>query len=272
MRSPLRYPGGKAKFAGYFADIIREKGIQDPIFVEPYCGGAGAAVKLLLSGVVRKIYLNDKDRSIYAFWHCVRNESERLVRKIRRTPITLEEFDKQRSVQAKKGTVDRFSLGFSTLFLNRTAFSGVITGGPIGGRKQSGTYTLDCRFNRVEIARRVQHIARYRKQIRIFKKDAEVFLHLPTIKNLPKNRTIFYIDPPYFEKGALLYQNNYLLGDHERIEKLLRRYNKDVYVSYDNCEEIRNIYSHTRWHKKKIKVPHCAGQFKVGREILLHKN
>ena len=67
-------------------------------------------------------------------------ESERLVRKIGRTDVTLEEFDRQKSVQAKKGAVDRFSLGFSTLFLNRTTFSGIITGGPIVGREQLGTY------------------------------------------------------------------------------------------------------------------------------------
>ncbi|MCY4577268.1 MAG: DNA adenine methylase [Candidatus Kaiserbacteria bacterium] len=266
-KSPLRYPGGKAKFSGYFADILKKKDIQSPMFVEPYCGGAGAAIKLLLSGMVGKIYLNDIDRSIYAFWHSVRNENERLVRKIMKTLITLDEFDKQKVIQSKKDSVDLFTLGFSTLFLNRTTFSGIISGGPIGGRKQSGAYLLDCRFNRREIARRVQRIGEYKKQIRIFNKDAEDFLNLSTINNLPKERAIFYVDPPYVEKGPSLYLSIYTLEDHAKIEKLLRGCDKHVYVSYDDCKEIREIYS--KWSKQKVVVPHHAGQFKMGKEVIL---
>ena len=241
--------------------------MQNPIFVEPYCGGAGAAMKLLLSGMVEKIYLNDIDRSIYAFWHSVLNENEQLVRKIMGTLITLDEFDRQKVVQSKKDSVDLFTLGFSTLFLNRTTFSGVISGGPIGGRKQSSMYSLDCRFNQREIAERIQRIGKYEKQIRIFNKDAEDFLNLRTISNLPKKRTIFYADPPYVKKGSFLYLNTYDLEDHARIEKLLRGYNKHIYVSYDDCEEIQRIYN--QWDKQKITMPHCAGTFKMGKEIIL---
>ena len=268
-KSPLRYPGGKAKFAKYFADIISEKGMQNSNFVEPYCGGAGAAVKLLLSGVVKKIYLNDIDRSIYAFWHSVLNENKRLAQKIKRTAITLDEFDKQKSIQTRKDKVGLFTLGFSTLFLNRTAFSGIISGGPIGGRKQLGPYPLDCRFNKLEILKRVQNIGEYKKNIRIFNKDAKDFLNLPTIRKLPKEETIFYIDPPYFGKGPLLYWNTYTIEGHEDIEKLLRKYKKYIYISYDNCPEIQNIYNNRRWKKRKINIPHCAGKFKVGKEIIL---
>ena len=267
MKTPLRYPGGKAKFAKYFAGILKDKDVQSPIFVEPYCGGAGAAIVLLLSGLVRKIYLNDVDRSIYAFWHSVLHDSERLVRKIQRTPITLDEFDKQKSIQKRKADADLFVLGFSTLFLNRTTFSGIISGGPIGGRRQVSQYKLDCRFNKEDIIERIRNIAKHKKNIRIFNKDAEKFLRLPTMVNLPKEKAIFYIDPPYLQKGVLLYQNNYLIEDHEKIEKFLREYDKDVYVSYDDCKDIREIYA--AWDTKKMRVPHCAGQFKVGRELML---
>ena len=269
MKTPLRYPGGKAKFFDYFVALLESRDVQNPIFVEPYCGGAGAAIKLLLTGKVKNIYLNDADRSIYAFWHTVLHDCDRLVRKVYRAPITLDMFYKQKHVQTEKKVASLFDLGFSTLFLNRTAFSGVISGGPIGGRKQSGRYRLDCRFNKRDIAKRVRDIARHRKNIRIFNKDAEDFLQLSQIEKLPKERTVFYMDPPYFEKGALLYQNNYALEDHRRIEKFLRDYDKDVYVSYDDCKEIRKIYA--MWNKRKVKVPHCAGRFKVGQEVILCK-
>ena len=267
MRTPLRYPGGKTRFSVRFSQIIEESKIDNPIFVEPYCGGAGAAITLLLTDKVKEIYLNDADRSIYAFWHTVLNDSERLIRKMHRMPVTLAMFDKQKSVQAKKNVAKLFDLGFSTLFLNRTAFSGVISGGPIGGRKQSGSYRLDCRFNKKEIAKRIRGITRRRASIEIFNKDAEDFLQLPKIVKLPKEKTIFYMDPPYLEKGALLYQNNYLLEDHKRIERFLRTYDKNIYVSYDDCREIRKIYA--AWNKRRVRVPHRAGKFKIGREVIL---
>ncbi len=270
MKTPLRYPGGKAKFFNYFVALLESKNVQNPIFVEPYCGGAGAAIKLLLTGKVKAIYLNDADRSIYAFWHAVLNDCDRLVRKMYRTPVTLDTFDKQKDVQARKGAVSLFDLGFSTLFLNRTAFSGVISGGPIGGRKQTSKYRLDCRFNKKNIAERIRDIARHKGSIEIFNKDAEDFLRLSRIEKLPKEKTIFYMDPPYFEKGVLLYQNNYLLEDHKRIERFLRNYDKNVYVSYDDCKEIRKIYA--VWNKNRVKVPHCAGRFKMGQEVILCKS
>ena len=68
--SPLRYPGGKNKLAGFIAKICTDNNINGH-YVEPYAGGASVALFLLLEGFVKKITINDKDRSLYAFWHCV---------------------------------------------------------------------------------------------------------------------------------------------------------------------------------------------------------
>ena len=268
-KTPLRYPGGKAKFTRYFVDFLKKENIRDGIFVEPFCGGAGAAINLLLCGEVSQIYINDIDRSIYAFWHSVLNDSGRLIRKIKRTLITLEEFDKQKKVQVEKSQSDLFDLGFSTFFLNRTTFSGIISGGPIGGRSQSGGYKLDCRFNKEDLVKRIENIAKHRKHVRVFNKDAKDFLNLRTIKKLPRSKTIFYVDPPYFEKGVLLYQDNFDILKHKELEKVLRSYGKYMCVSYDNCKEIKDIYA--SWYKHEVDVPHCAGKFKIGKEIILQR-
>lgn len=50
--SPLRYPGGKAALAGFFADIIEALGIEDARYIEPYAGGVGAGIALLREGIV----------------------------------------------------------------------------------------------------------------------------------------------------------------------------------------------------------------------------
>ena len=269
MKTPLRYPGGKAKFAPYFSNFIDEMGIKDAIFVEPFCGGAGAAIKLLLARKVKKIYINDFDRSIYAFWHTILNDSEKIIKKIRRAPVTIEQFDKQRLIQKRKDSVDLFTLGFSTFFLNRTAFSGVLTGGPIGGRAQNGPYMLGCRFNKEDLIQRIRLLSRHKKQIKIFNKDAIDFLTVFVIKKLPKSKTIFYIDPPYFEKGVYLYKNSYSTENHKVLESTLRETKKTIFVSYDNRKEIKEIYS--SWQSHLVDVPHFAGKYKLAKEIIFYK-
>ena len=77
--TPLRYPGGKNALAGYLREVIKANGLRDPNYVEPYCGGAGAALNLLFSEVVSDIYLNDIDLAIYSFWrYCISKPEEAL--------------------------------------------------------------------------------------------------------------------------------------------------------------------------------------------------
>ena len=62
--------------------------------LEPFAGGASVALTLLFQEYVNKVIINDLDRSIYAFWHVVINDTERLCRRIADTAITVEEWEK----------------------------------------------------------------------------------------------------------------------------------------------------------------------------------
>lgn len=46
-------------------------------YAEPFAGGAGLALHLLMDDYVDRIYINDLDKSVYAFWHVMvtRNEA-----------------------------------------------------------------------------------------------------------------------------------------------------------------------------------------------------
>ena len=66
--SPLRYPGGKAALAGFFADIIDTLEVDHARYIEPYAGGAGAGIALLREGVVEELVINDIDPAVHAFW------------------------------------------------------------------------------------------------------------------------------------------------------------------------------------------------------------
>ncbi len=236
--SPLRYPGGKTSLLPFFEKIIEDNSLKKITYIEPFAGGAGAALALLLSDRVDRIVINDLDKAIYSFWQSSVFSSTKFIKKIRVIPATVSEWKKQRAIY-NDPKASLFDLGFATFFLNRTNISGILDGGPIGGLKQKSKYKIDARFNKDILIKRIQHIALYKDKISIFNKDG---LRLIS-KYLNKKNTFIYLDPPYFEKGATLYLNHYKNEDHEALAKKLNS-SPDAFwlLTYDNKKEIKSLY------------------------------
>jgi len=98
---------------------------------------------LLFNGHVKEITINDYDKAIYAFWFSVLYDTKRLCRKIENTEVSMENWRYQKKIQNNKANVkDLLRLGFSTFFLNRTNYSGIIDGGMIGGISQMESIKL----------------------------------------------------------------------------------------------------------------------------------
>lgn len=265
LYSPLRYPGGKNKLSAFIAKICIDNGINGH-YIEPYSGGASVALFLLIEGYVQRITINDKDRSIYAFWHSVLNKTNQLCDLIQNAELTVEEWKKQKLIQKDKKTADLLLLGFSTFYLNRTNRSGIINGGLMGGINQTGNYLMDCRFNKIDLINRIRTIAKRKKQIRLYKKDAIKLIDKITIEAEDDN-AIFYFDPPYYLKASSLYMNHYKDDNHKIVsEKIQSIDNVKWIVSYDNVPKIRELYSNC--HKKEFSFKHTAYESRVGKEIL----
>lgn len=241
--SPLRYPGGKGRLTQFVADLIELNGLTGGHYVEPYAGGAGIAISLLYLEYVSQIHLNDLNPSVYAFWKAVRDDPDALCRLIETTPVTPDEWRRQRAVQTAVSP-DPLDLGFSTFFLNRTSRSGILTGGMIGGKEQAGDWKLDARYNRPELSRRIQKIASYAPRIKLYNENAADFI-ATTLAAVP-TKALVYLDPPYYVKGSKLYQNHYGHEDHREISELVGGIKQSWIVSYDNAEPIRTFYGSYR--------------------------
>ena len=76
--TPLRYPGGKGKLSFHLKDIIKLNRFYDKNYIEPFAGGAGVALELLLEENVRKIHINDIDIAVYSFWSSVLHDTDKL--------------------------------------------------------------------------------------------------------------------------------------------------------------------------------------------------
>jgi len=263
--SPLRYPGGKNKLSKFVASICIKNNINGH-YVEPYAGGASVSLYLLINGYVKEITINDLDNAIYAFWYSVLYDTDRLCNKIKNTDITINNWKKQKEIHKNKDNEnDLLKLGFATLFLNRTNYSGIIDGGMIGGINQTGDYKIDCRFNKKEIIERIKLIAQHKKSINLYNDDA-----LKLIKRVQKkdtDNTIFYFDPPYYLKGPSLYMSHYKYDDHKEVsEEIQKIKNINWIVSYDNTPAIKKLYIDSK--KKEYSFFHTAYEIREGKEIL----
>lgn len=247
--SPLRYPGGKSQLTPFVVEVLRTNNLFDCTYVEPFAGGAGIAWTLLLSGYVSEVWINDFDPAIHAFWHAVLNNTDELCDRIEQTPVTIEEWHRQRAIQAKS-TTSQLDLGYSTFFLNRTNRSGILKGGVIGGLQQTGVYLIGCRFNKIDLVAKIRRIAMYRDQVRLTRMDAEQFIKREFKKLSP--HALVNVDPPYYRRGPELYCSFYVHQDHAMLADAVRGIKQPWMLTYDDTPEIRLMYEGLPTHSKEL--------------------
>jgi DNA adenine methylase len=263
--TPLRYPGGKSQMTPFVINLLKENDFFYGEYAEPFAGGCGIAMTLLLNDFVSRVYLNDIDPAIYAFWASVLRHTDELCELVETTDVTLEERDRQRAVflGEKKGTV--VARGFATLFLNRTNRSGILRGGVIGGKDQKGEYKLDCRFNRDDLVRKIRRIGANRDKVALSRLDAVTFLR--TVIPRSHEKTLVNLDPPYFKRGPELYTNFYEPSDHAQLAKEVAALRRRWIVTYDDAPEIRKLYS--RYPTFSSSLNYFAQEKRVGQELLV---
>ena len=240
-RTPLRYPGGKQKLTPFFREILAENDLIGGCYVEPYSGGAGVAMELLLSDDINRTHLNDVSPHIFSFWTAILENTREFCNRIFTASLTVEEWKSHREVVSNPGGHSALDLGFSTFFLNRCNRSGVLTGGVIGGLSQEGRWKIDARFSRNELIQRIEAIAARKDNISLSNEDAEKYLK-SGLSKLPR-KTLVYCDPPYFARSDRLYLNRYQESDHQRIAKVIINMPRRWVVSYDSHPEIARFYA-----------------------------
>lgn len=266
--SPLRYPGGKLKVVDYLKQLLEVNDLCGGTYIEPYAGGASVALSLLFSKHASSIKINDIDRSIYAFWYCVLNETDALCRIISDTPVTMDVWQAQHELQKHKDEVGLLELGFSTFFLNRTNRSGILNGGVIGGKNQDGNFKMDVRFNKADLIERIERVAGYADLIELTSMDAvELIKHY---KRTPAQKTFCYLDPPYYVKGRDLYLNYYNDDDHRAIAQAIKKYKGKWIISYDAVPFLKDLYKDYR--QQEYYLSYSAGNPSKGKELMVYSD
>jgi DNA adenine methylase len=263
--SPLRYPGGKSSLTDFFTRLIELNFDQKPRYVEPYAGGAGAAIALLLTGRVSDIVINDLDPAMWSLWASMVEDADRFQKRVRETPVTLEQWRRQKDVYALGlNGADRFDLGFATFFLNRTNRSGVLNAGVIGGKAQSGSYRIDARYNKATLLHRLARIGAVRDSIEVRNMDGRMLIE----EMRASSSTLLYADPPYFDKGSFLYLNSFTDAQHTSLGETLNKGSQAKWVlTYDDVPAIQAIYKHRR--SQTFSLHYSAHKPGMARELMV---
>lgn len=85
--------------------------------------------------------------------------------------LNISEWQRQHSIYVTQQKKYTYELGFAAFYLNRTNRSGMIKGGVIGGKEQSGKWTMGVRFRQEQLSERIREIAGRKSQIRLYDKD-----------------------------------------------------------------------------------------------------
>jgi len=263
--SPLRYPGGKGKIAPYIKSLLLDNDLIGIDYGEPYAGGASVALSLLYEDYADTIHINDLNRGVYSFWRSALENTDELCGMILDTPLTMDEWHIQRDI-SRTANSSTMSLGFATFYMNRTNRSGIIGGGVVGGKSQSGYWKLDARFNRDDLVQRVQKVGRHSSRIALTNLDAVDFLKSWSGKGLSSGSFI-YLDPPYFVKGRGLYDNYYDPQDHAAVAKVVGSLSCPWLVSYDAAAEIVELYG--KYPSIRYSLRYSAAERGQGSEIMV---
>lgn len=265
MHSPLRYPGGKSDFLATAIEIFVGAGFEGTPVVEPYAGSAAVSLGLLDFGLTPNVLLVERDPILYAFWNAVFEKTDELITAFQETPITLESWRKlQPLLQIEKPTKSRIvEMGLAALFFNRANFSGILNAGPIGGKEQRSKYKIDCRTNKDEIISRLLALAMLADKVDTKFDDA-----INVIKNSGKVKNrFFYLDPPYFDKGELLYRYFYGVREHKELSKALMSAKSPWLLSYDDHHVIEFLYAES--YVSRMAFRYSARSPKNHQELLI---
>lgn len=245
----IRYPGSKRKLAqqirNSFPDEMRLALWADAAkweYREPFFGAGAIGFDVLGTIPMQsRVVLNDKDYGIVSMWNAVLRTPKELIAMIRGFTPAAERFYEFKE-QDGRVDMDPVRTGFQKLALHQMSVSGfgAMSGGPLGGKDQeNATYRVDCRWNPERL---VQHTLKCHQLLSKFKRLEITCRDFGEILKDAGTHSFVYLDPPYVEKGGILYKHNMSDADHRRLAGLLKTARFHWALSYDDHPLVRDLY------------------------------
>ena len=256
-----RYPGGKTKLARPILARLNPDRVVD--YREPFVGGGAVGLRMMTTSNAN-CWFNDLDPTVYALWQAVAHHSYELKRAIREFNPSVAEFRRIKSdfLSGAPTTASKVvRVACDKLAMQAMSFSGlgVMSHSPVGGWSQHHP-TIGSRWLPESLCRRIDLISPLCARARVTNLDFASMLTDDTGASI-------YLDPPYYHAGPGLYQHAFTAADHLRLRDLLRHTGHDWLLSYDDCPQIRDLYSFAVI--EAVEVTYSVSKSRRTRELLI---
>ena len=227
------YPSGKDKMNSFMSWVGGKKALRDEIvlrlnqkcdrYVEVF-GGGGWVLFHKQPGKF-EVY-NDFNSNLANLYRCVRDKPAELCEALRYTLNSREDFEYIRNILHSKGEIpDIKRAAYFYQVIRQSYASGLDSFG-------AQPHNMWRNFPLIhEASARLQTVV-------IENKDFEKL-----ISQYDRPNTIFYLDPPYFETEDYYEDVGFTEKDHERLRDALMSIEGKFLLSYNDCPEIRQLYS-----------------------------
>jgi DNA adenine methylase len=235
FRSPLRYPGGKQKAISQISAMLPSGHVGE--YREPMVGGGSVFFHARSMDFAKSYWLNDQFQELVAFWRAAQDQlvCQRLVGDLHALHA---EFGDDAAVikefflrARKEGRVSAYRQALLFFFFNRVTFSGTTRAGGFSAAAAISRFTVSS-------IDRLRAMPEALAGVRVSCEDfSSVILE-------PGKDVFLFLDPPYFTADRLYGRNGALHSfDHATLAGLLRKTPHRFLVTYDDCPEIRELYS-----------------------------
>lgn len=236
MRPILKYPGSKQRIAGW----IIEKMPKHHSYLEPFLGSGAVLFNKKPSNIET---VNDLDDEVVNLFNIVREDSERLIKKIALTPYSRKEYDLAfEETEDKHEKARRFLIrcwqghGFRTMG-SKPGWKNDVQG-------REAAYAVR-NWNR--LPQNILDVIERLKGVQI-----ENTLAIDVIKRFNHENVLIYCDPPYVlsTRTAKQYKHEMTECDHEALLNVLLSSKAAVMISGYECELYEDLLK--GWRKEKI--------------------
>lgn len=233
MKSPLRYPGGKAKTV----DTLLKYLPDFDEYREPFVGGGSLFCTLKEMYPKKKFWINDLYRELYWFFKECRYHPNDVIKTIREIKAKNTDGKALFNIAKEKLEDKKVPLYIKAAYffvVNRVSFSGTTLSGGFSQMAFENRFTdssIDRLENFTKILKPRLRITNYSYEKVINKDGKNVFI---------------YLDPPYAIENESLYGKNGDLHknfDHEKFANDLKNCKHKWLITYNDCEYVRKLFS-----------------------------
>lgn len=263
FKSPLRYPGGKQRAIQQISALFP---VHADEYREPMVGGGSVYFYAKSKNFANSYWINDLFSELVAFWTSVK-ESESCAKlmveleQLRSSFGSAEEIKEYFHSARKEETSDAYRMAFLFFFFNRVTFSGTTRAGGFSAAASLSRFTASS-------------IERLRPMPDALAGTEITELDFQTVIEKPGRDVFIFLDPPYYTATKLYGKNGDLHNfGHERLASVLRASSHRFLITYDDCPEIRELYSwaNTKAWSLQYGMNNCNSEntSKIGSELFI---